>query len=91
MEIKCYQNKRDSSFFEQKKISESEDFYKVFFKLNNGNSLLFIFSKSEKDKLVSILSYGEFFSLNICDEDDTEQYSMCMNPNMLSFLEVHKV
>ena len=90
MEIKGYQFTGRLSPTMYLPPSESKDFYRVYLKWSNSESLSFIASKSEKDSLLSILPNGEPFTLNIYGEDDVEKFSMWTNPNKLSFVQVQK-
>lgn len=90
MEIKGYQFIGRLSPTMYLPLSESKDFYRVYLKWSNSESLSFIASKSEKDSLLSILPNGEPFTLTIYGEGDVEKFSMWTNPNKLSFVQVQK-
>ena len=90
MKIKGYQYKSDLSILKHTLPSESKDFYRVFLKWGNSESLSFIASQSEKDSLLSILPSKEPFTLNIYGENDEEQFSLWVNTNKLSFVETQK-
>ncbi len=90
MEIKGYQFTSDLSPAMYMPLGEHNDFYSIYLKWSNSESLSFIASKAEKDSLLSILPNGEPFTLNIYEEDDVEKFSMWTNPNKLSFVKVQK-
>lgn len=90
MEIKGYQFYRDLDPSMYMPLGEHRDFYRVYLKWSNSESLSFIVSHSEKDSLWSILPNGEPFTLNIYGEDGVEKFSMWTNPNKLSFVQVQK-
>lgn len=90
MEIKGYQFHRDLDPSMYMQLGEHRDFYRVYLKWSNSESLSFIASQSEKDSLLSILPNGEPFTLNIYGEGNVEKFSMWTNPNKLSFVQVQK-
>lgn len=90
MEIKGYQYKSDLSLLKHIPLGESKDFYRVFLKWGNSESLSFIASQSEKDSLLSVLPSKESFTLTIYGENDVEQFSMWVNPDKLSFVQTQK-
>lgn len=90
MEIKGYQFKDDLSLLKHMSLSESKDFYKVFLKWGNSESLSFIAYQSEKDSLLSVLPSKEPFTLTIYGENDVEKFSLWVNSNKLSFVQTHK-
>jgi hypothetical protein len=90
MEIKGYQFNRDLDPSMYMPLGEHRDFYRVYLKWSNSESLSFIASKSEKDSLLSTLPNGELFILNIYGEDDVEKFSLWVNPNKLSFVQTQK-
>lgn len=90
MKIKGYLYKSDLSIIKHMLSSESKDFYRVFLKWGNSESLSFITSQSEKESLLSILPSKEPFTLAIYGENDEEEFSMWVNSNKLSFVQVQK-
>lgn len=90
MEIKGYQFPRDLDPSMYMPLGEHRDFYRIYLKWSNSESLSFIASKVEKDSLLSILQNEEPFTLNVYEEDDVEKFSLWTNPNKLSFVQVQK-
>lgn len=90
MEIKGYQFTRDLDPSMYMPLGEHRDFYRIYLKWSNSESLSFIASKVEKDSLLSILQNEEPFTLNVYEEDDVEKFSLWTNPNKLSFVQVQK-